>query len=162
VNCSRTLKWFIILLLPLTLGWKLTVHLDDPSELNDTLVEFFARHDFDVTVTEEYMDYLHQSPVVQAVAGGCRVRAGKISTDGENWALPRRLAKPTDRVFVVFQGRVYPAPPSSLSAVNGLWSRFLREMGLVRHQTSLFAVMASASCHAENLPWQELGDGGVL
>jgi hypothetical protein len=42
MSCSPALKWFIALLLPLTLGWKLTVHPDNPHELTKSLVEFFA------------------------------------------------------------------------------------------------------------------------
>ena len=159
MNCSRALKWFIALLLPLTLGWKVTVHTEDPSELNDGLVEFFARHSFDVLVTEDNMG---QSPLLQATAGACRLLAGKISSDGDNWQLPRRFAAPTDHIFVVFRGRVYSTQPTSLTALSELWSRFLRETGLVRHQTSMIAVVASTTCDAEQLPWYELRETGVL
>jgi hypothetical protein len=159
MKCSPALKWFIALLLPVTLGWKLTVHPDDPSELNDSLVEFFARHHFDVLVTEDNMG---QSPVIQATAGACRLLAGKISSDGDNSQLPHRFATPTDDIFVVFRGRVYPAQPTSLTAVSDLWSRFLRETGLVRHQTSVIAIVASTTCDAEQLPWYELPEAGVL
>jgi hypothetical protein len=159
MSCSPALKWFIVLLLPLTLGWKLTVRPHDPSELNDSLVEFFARHHFGVIVTEDDMG---QSPVIQATAGVCRVLAGEISSNGGNWQLPRRFAAPTDHVFVVFHGRVYSTQPTLLTAVSDLWSRFLRQTGLVRHQSSVIAIVASATCDAEGLPWEELRDAGVL
>jgi hypothetical protein len=100
MSCSPALKVLIALLLPLTLGWKLTVHPDDTSELSDSLVEFFARHHFVVLVTEDNMG---QSPVIQATA--CRLLAGKISPDGNNWEPPDRFAAPTDHIFVVFRGR---------------------------------------------------------
>jgi hypothetical protein len=159
MSCSPALKWFIVLLLPLTLGWKLTVRPHDPSELNDSLVEFFARHHFGVIVTEDDMG---QSPVIQATAGVCRVLAGEISSNGGNWQLPRRFAAPTDHVFVVFHGRVYSTQPTLLTAVSDLWSQFLRQTGLVRHQSSVIAIVASATCDAEGLPWEELRDAGVL
>jgi hypothetical protein len=159
MHCTPALKWFIALLLPLTLGWKLTVRPDDPRELNDSLVEFLARHQFDVIVTEEKME---NSPVIDATAGSCRILAGKISPDGDTWQLVHRFAAPKDHVFAVFDGRAYPAQPTSLTAVSGLWSRFLREMGLARHQTLVIAVVASATCDAEELPWDELREAGVL
>jgi len=159
MSCSPALKWFIALLLPLTLGWKLTVHPDDPSELTDGLVEFFARHHFDVLVTEDSMG---QSPAIQATAGECRLLAGKIWSGGDNWQFARRFAGPTDHIFVVFRGQVYSAQPTSLTAVSEVWSRFLRGIGLVRHQTSVIAVVASRACEAEQLPWYELRDAGVL
>ena len=159
MRCSPALKWFIVVLLPLTMAWKVTIHPDDPTELNDRLIEFFTRSHFDVLVTEDNMG---QSPVIQATAGACRLLAGKISSDGDNWQLPRRFAAPTDHVFVVFRGSVYAAQPTSLTAVSNLWSRLLRETGLVRHQTSVIAVVASTTCDAEQLPWYELREAGVL
>jgi hypothetical protein len=159
MSCSPALKGLIILLLPLTLGWKLTVHPDDPRELTQGLVEFFARHHFDVLVTEDNMG---QSPIVLATASECRLLAGKISSDGDNWQLHRRFAAQTDHIFVVFHGRVYPAQPTTLTAFSDLWSRFLRETGLVRHQTPVIAVIASSACNAEQLPWHELREAGTL
>jgi hypothetical protein len=156
MNCSPALKWSIALLLPLTLGWKVTVRPDNPRELNDSLLEFLARHQFDVIVTEDNMG---QSPAVEATAGACRMLVGKISSDGYTWQLAHRFAAPTDHVFVVFDGRVYSTQPTSLTAASDLWSRFLRETGLVRHQTSVIAVVASATCDAERLPWDELSRG---
>ena len=82
MSCSPALKWFIALLLPLTLGWKLTVRPDDPSELIDSLVEFFARHHFDILVTEDSMG---QSPAIQATAGERRfpVSAKPVDPSGQ-------------------------------------------------------------------------------
>jgi hypothetical protein len=161
MSCSPAPKWLIAVLLPLTLGWKLTVHPDDPTELNDSLIEFFARHHFEVLVTEDGMG-LWQSPVIQATASACRLLAGKISSDGDDWQLTQRLVAPTNHIFVVFRGRVYPAQPTSLTAFSELWSRFLRETGLARHQTSVIAVVASTTCAAEQLPWYELREAGML
>jgi hypothetical protein len=159
MNCSPALKWLIAVLLPLTLGLKLGVFPEDPSELNDGLVEFFARHNFDVLVTKDNMG---QSPVIQATAGACRLLAGKISSDGDNSQLPRRFAAATDHIFTVFRGRIYSAQPTSLTAASEVWSRFLREMGFSRYQTSVIAVVASPTCDAERLPWYEIREAGVL
>ena len=159
MNCSPALKWFIAVLLPLSLGLKLAVYPEDPSELNNSLIEFFARHHFDALATEDDMG---QSPVILATTGACRLLAGKISSDGDTWQMPRRFASPTDRIFTVFRGRVYSAQPTSLTAVSEVWSRFIREVGLARHQTSVIAVVASTNCNAERLPWHELRDAGVL
>jgi hypothetical protein len=45
------------------------------------------------------------------------------------------LAAATDRIFIVFRGRVYTELPTWLTLVTHRWSRFLRELGLVRNTT---------------------------
>ena len=54
-----------------------------------------------------------------------------------------------DRSFVVFRGTVYAQQPILWTVLNYLWSRFLRELGLIRQITPVIAVAANFSCDAE-------------
>lgn len=159
VNYSPAFKWFIVLLLPLTLVWKLTAAPDASLELKDQLVDFLVNHRFDVAVLEESMDTM---PVIRATTGTCRMLVMKISPDGWQRDLIRDHAQPTDRVFFVFRGKVYTDQPTWLTAAAGLWSRLLRELRLRRYITPVIAVIAPELCNAERLPWEELHEGDVL
>jgi hypothetical protein len=153
VNCSPALKWFIVLLLPLTLALKVTVGPDEANDLELEVVKFLRNQRFDVTSTSEKMNYM---PIIHATSGSCRVLVAKIFSDGSSRDLIGHLATVNDRVFIVFRGRVYAQQPILLTVVYYLWSRFLRELKLVRHITPVLAVVATTSCDAEHLPWDAL------
>jgi hypothetical protein len=167
VNCSPALKWFIVLLLPLTLAWKATVGPDDANDLELEVVTFLRNQRFDVTSTSEArkgspertaydaqgMNYM---PIIHATSGSCRMLVAKIFWDGSSKYLVGDLAAVNDRVFIVFRGRVYAQQPILLTVFYYLWSRFLRELKLVRHITPVLAVVATPSCTAEQLPWDAL------
>jgi hypothetical protein len=158
MNCSPALKWLIAVLLPLSLGWKITVHPEDPSELNHSLIEFFARHQFNTVVMDDNLD---PAPVIRATTDGCRIFVVEVAPDGGDGQFARRFATSTDDIFVVFRGRVYPNPPTLVAVVSERWSRLLRKMGMEHYQTSVIAVVASTTCNAERLPWNELSDALV-
>ena len=160
VNYSPAFKWFIALLLPLTIVWKLTATPYTSSlELKDKLVEFLVHHKFEVVVLEEWIDSM---PVISASTGRCRMFLMKVSADGWQRDLIRDRAQATDRVFFIFRGKVYPDQPIWLTAVAHLWSRGLRELGLRSHITPVIAVIAPELCSAERLPWDELHERGAL
>ena len=72
VNYSPAFKWFIALLLPVTIVWKLTAIPHASSyELKDKLVEFLINHQFDVVVLEEWIDYM---PRCRSSRSCCRPR----------------------------------------------------------------------------------------
>ena len=120
VNYSPAFKWFIALLLPLTIVWKLTAAPDAVLELKDKLVEFLVNHQFDVVVLEKLMDTM---PVIRATTGTCRMLVMKVSPDGWQRDLIRDRAQATDRVFFIFRGKVYTDQPIWLTAAAGWWSR---------------------------------------
>jgi len=68
----------------------------------------------------------------------------------------RRLATAADQVLVVFRGKVYEELPSWLVASDFLWSRLRRELGLKYESNPVFTVIATTSCDAERLPWDQL------
>jgi hypothetical protein len=153
VKFSPALKWFVILLLPLSLGWKLAAHQDYTDDLTGKVTTFLTRYDFNVVVHEIKMPGM---PYILATRGGCRMLVAKPSYRGSDIDMIRTSALPTDRVFVVFGGKVYTDQPTWLTVPDYLWSKLLRELGFKPNPTSLIAVTAGKSCDAERLPWSEL------
>jgi hypothetical protein len=68
-----------VLLLPLTLAWKLTVGLDDSNELKYGIAEFLVEHQFDVVETKRFVEDML---VLSATKGACRMRVLKVSSYG--------------------------------------------------------------------------------
>jgi hypothetical protein len=158
MSCSLAVKCFVALLLPMTLAWKLTIGLEESTELKERIVEFLAQQQFKVAVTE---DIVEDMPAIQASRGACRMVILKTPPNG--WRRHMNgLTAPTDQVFIIFRGIVYTEQPTWLTLVAHLWSRFVRKVGLQRHTTPVIAVIAPASCDVERLPWYELRERGVL
>ena len=158
VSFSRGFKWFVILLLPLTLFWKITTRVGTASptlpSVHERVTEFFVRHHFSIAPKEWSAD---GTPIVRATAGPCRILA--IGTSSMAWErdMNRRYATADDRVFVVFGGRIYAEQPTWLTVPNFLWWRLRRELGWNVQPTSLVTVIANPVCEADRLPWGELG-----
>jgi hypothetical protein len=153
------LKWFVFLLLLFTLGWKLAVRPSDSSELKEKaaqlkLAEFLARQHFTVAVAEKIEG---GRPEIRATAGACRMLLASSPAIGSHHDLIARHATAADHVFYVFGGKIYAEQPTWLTVSDFLWARFQRELGLKAEPKSLFAVIATMSCAAERLPWNELG-----
>ena len=153
MNSSSAFKWSIAFILLVAVAWKIAIPPDDENDLGGRLVEFFERHHFDVVVSDKIVNYM---PIIEANAASCQLRIARLTPDGSNRILIQSLAAGTDRLFVVFRGRVYTQQPILWTVVNYFWSRFLRELGLIRHITPVIAVAANSSCNAERLPWDEL------
>jgi len=153
VKFSPALKWLVLLLLPLSLGWKLAVHPDYTDDLTGKVATFLTHYDFKVVVHKIEMPW---TPYILATRGGCRILVAKPSYRGSYDDIIRRRASATERVFVVFGGKVYTEQPTWLTVPDYLWAKFLGELGFKPHPTSLIAVIAQKSCDAERLPWSEL------
>jgi hypothetical protein len=141
--------------LSLTIGWKIAIKPDNQDYLTENLVKFLERNHFDVVVTDELVNYM---PIIRATSASCDLQIARLTPDGSNRDLIGHLTAGTDRSFIVFRGAVYTRQPISWTVFNYLWSRFLRELGLIRRVTPIIAVAANTSCNAENLPWRELQD----
>jgi hypothetical protein len=137
----------------LTIGWKVTVQPDSENYVIEDLAEFFQRHHFDVVVDD---DVVKNTPILRATTSSCNLQVAQLNPDGSNRDLIRHIVAGADRSFVVFRGKVYAQQPILWTVLNYLWSRFLRELGLIRHITPLFAVAVNSSCYAERLPWDDL------
>ena len=152
-------KFAVLLLLPLTLGWKLAVRPTDSGEAKERdiqlkIADFLVRQHFRVVRSEKVEE---GEPTIRATAGACRMSIAKSPAMGWDRDLIRRHATAGDEIFVVFRGRIYSEQPTWLTVSDFLWSRFQRELGLKAEAAPLFAVIASATCAAERLPWKELG-----
>ena len=138
-------------MLLVALGWKIAIQPDDPNYLKEDLIKFLERNHFDVV--DEMVNY---TPIIRATTASCHLQIGRLTPDGSNRDLIRHIAAGTDRSFVVFRGAVYAQQPVLLTVLNYLWSRFLRELGLIRHIAPVITVTVNSSCNAERLPWSEL------
>jgi hypothetical protein len=154
VSSSAAFKWSFVVVTLLSLVWKTVIPTDTPKDLRNELVEFFQRNHFDVAVTESV---LNDMPIMTANTAACHLQIARVPPDGSYRDLIRSLGTgTTDRIFIVFRGRVYTQQPISWTVLAYLWSRFLRELGFIRHITPVIAVVANSSCEAERLPWSEL------
>ena len=158
VNSSRALKFLALaFLLSLTLGWKLLARQGElVGAHNDAAAEvtnFLRRHNFIVIKSEPMTE---GQLAIHAAAGDCRVRVAKSAPVGWDRDMVRRSATASERVFVVFDGRIYDELPSLLTVSNFLWTRFRRELGFSYQMKSIYTVVQSNRCRAETLPWAEL------
>ena len=158
VKSSRALKWLIVvMLLSLTLGWKVTARWavgEQPSERNmqGAIAEFLVRQHFSVSLSERVEE---GKPAIVANSGPCRMLVAKSPALGWDRDLIRRYADAEDQVFVVFRGRIYSDQPTVRTALDALWSRFLRELGFRIWPSPVLAVVARIDCGADRLPWDK-------
>jgi hypothetical protein len=161
VSYSPALKWIVLLLLllPLTLGWKLAVRPAGDSgepaekEAQRKVAEFLSRQYFTVALSEQTGA---GQPTIRATAGACRMLVAQSPALGWDRDLIRRHATPTDRVFVVFRGKVYQEQPTWLTVSDFFWARFRSQLGLKAQAAPVLGIIATANCNAERLPWNEL------
>ena len=149
---SLTLKWLLVVLVPMTICWKIMNKPENPGETQDAVSKFLKDQKFDVRVTEESIEDM---PIIEASRGSCHLRIARVSPLGHEAELVRRTSKPGEQVFYVFRGADYSKQPIGQTLANYFWFRFLRELGLVSRVPPVFAVMTS--CVAEHLPWSQMG-----
>ena len=159
MNCSRALKWFVVLLLPLTLGWKALLYSNDsndPTETSeDRVAKFLASHQYNLAGIQKMTGEMQ---IVRATAGySCKMLVAQTSSRGWHRDMIRELAAPEDQTFVVFHGKVYSDQPMFLTITDFLWRKFLSQLGLKVSPTVVLSVIATKECDAARLPWQELG-----
>ena len=155
MNYSPVLKLSVLLVLvalTLELKWAATVSEPNVKDTQLSVAEFLARQHFAVSVPEEAKE---GSTMIGATTPVCRLLVSNSPVLGWDRDVVARSATAGDRVFVVYRGRVYAERPSWLIA-SYLWSRLLRELGVKVQSTSLLAVVATTSCDAERLPWDQL------
>jgi hypothetical protein len=141
----------VALLLGLTVGWKVALSLTNNREERDdvksALVEFLVRQHFAVFEANDING-------VEATADGCRLRI--TGTQVWNQDIIKDVASADDHVFFVYRQTVYTNLPTWSIITNQYWSRFLGKIEF-RHlgDSPIIAVIASAHCNAERLPWHE-------
>jgi hypothetical protein len=152
-SVSPGLKWLLLLLLVVSLGWKSTIRIDYSSNLEDKIRSFLVRNHFIVTVSEEL---IRDHRTFRASRPACQMLVTEISPRGWEREAMNSRATPMEQVFVVFGGKIYAERPIWLTASDFLWHKVLSEVGLKVRPSPLLAVIATKSCGAERLPWYEL------
>jgi hypothetical protein len=153
VNYSPALRWFLILLFPLFLGWKLAAGAETPHMMTERMVAFLTRHQFEVVVTDK-MNW-NDFPLMHASAGACQLVIAEESADGWNSDIIRNLTKSMDRSFIVYRGAIYFQRPGWMTLTHYWWSKYLHKVGLGVQEMPVIAVAETASCKADQLPWNE-------
>jgi hypothetical protein len=159
VSSFRGIKWFLVLMLALTLGWKWVVHgagfSSDPGEesLQSQISEFLTHHQFAVAPAEEILE---GEPLMSATRGSCRLVVFNSPASGWDRDIIRTSQKSADRTFFVFDRKVFTDHPSWPALFDFLWTKFLRELGFRARPTPILAIVASRDCGAERLPWNEV------
>ena len=162
MSFSLVLRLCALILLVLTLGWKVAISHGVFNELETKktddqrkIAEFLVRQHFTTAVSEKTTTDLL---VIRATAGACRMLVIESSYDGSDRdRIMRRYVSGTDTVFVVFGGRIYAEQPTLLTVSDFFWARFQRQLGLRAEAAPVLVVIATKSCEAERLPWSELG-----
>jgi hypothetical protein len=143
-----------LLLLPLTIGWKLTLRPDDPYEPKDAIVEFLTQQHFSVVVTSEVINDMF---VIGARSDQCRLLVAKGLPLRNSTDQVQYIATPNDHTFIVFRGIIYDKQPILLTVGSYLWFRVLGAFGLGAHIPLVLAVVSSCDAErAEQLPWSVL------
>jgi hypothetical protein len=155
VSFSPALKWFIALLLPLTLVWKLTLKTEDSVQLKDGITKFLAVHSFVVSETRQELNGM---PVIHATAKPCEMLILRASPDGWTRDLIRKFATANEHIFIVFRGKIYTDQSSWKIMAGYLQSKILHRLGLAPHVSAVIAVVAPKNCNAKRLPWDKLRD----
>jgi hypothetical protein len=154
VSSSSAFKSILTAVLLLSVAWKISVPSDAQSDWTDSVVKFLERNHFDVVVTKQMINYV---PIIQASSVSCRLKVARIAPDGVDQDLVRHLTMDTDRLFIIFRGRLYSQQPIFRIRISYLWLARLRELRLTKHLPPVMAVIANSSCDVERLPWDEFG-----
>jgi hypothetical protein len=141
----------IVLLLPLSLVWKLYAGADDPDEFTKRAFSFLGRSGYEVSITNVMA--VGSMQAVRAAKGDCLMF---VVNRGSGWThqLMGALGEDTSRYFTVFRGRIFDGDPAWPTAVANIYFRGLRRLGLTR-STSVIGVTASEGCDLELLAWTD-------
>jgi hypothetical protein len=156
VRPTPAFNWLLILLIPLTLAWKLVGRPPALHEMQGKIVRFLMIHNLAVT-DQTLVDGV---PIVHATRGDCHIIVAEGSPDGSMRDVMRHFAAEMDRSFVVFRGNLYDEQPTLLTVTQDWSARFLRRLGIFQAESPPIMVAATPSCEAERMPWAELSGGG--
>jgi hypothetical protein len=153
VKYSPMLKWLLLLLLTISLGWKSALNIDYSSNFDDRIRQFLTRNYFIVSESEEMMP---EKRTFRASRGTCWMLVTAISARGWERDLIKSRKTEAQRVFFVFTGNVYAEAPTWLTTIDFLRYKILIELGLKVRPNPVLSVIATKSCDAERLPWYEI------
>jgi hypothetical protein len=140
----------------LTICWKLVSEEQAPDESKIDITEFLSRHKFDITKRT-----VAGVPVIDATDGLCQMTVVEAAPDGWMRDFIRDILGTTEHQFTVFRGNIYREQPALRTLTDYWWSKSLRKLGLARRDAPVISVLATESCNAERLPWNELSSQDV-
>jgi hypothetical protein len=141
--------------LAVSVSWKFAISSDREDRTNNNIVNFLTSNHFEVSSTDQVANSF---PVLRAASGSCTLKIARLAPNGSDRDLFRHISLGADRTFVVFRGQVYAQQPIWWTLLDDIWSRHLREIGFSTRVAAVFAIAASSSCDAQQLPWDELGE----
>ena len=151
MGLSPAVKLFMILTVPLTLGFKAVTGEPDSYESKAAISEFLSRHRFEIQ--EQTVAGI---PTVVATSDACRMIVAEGSPNGWTRDMTRQILGATNPQFVVFRGTIYSEQPTWRTFTDHWLSKNTRRLGFARHTSPIIVVSATESCDAKRLPWDEL------
>lgn len=159
VSSSRVLKFALLLLvLAVSLGWKLGVRPSDSSDVRDKafqmqVASFLGRQRLVVSVSDRFEE---GQPFIRATGGLCRLIVIQSPAIGSDRDVTRQQASRDDEVFVVYRGIVSQEQPTIRTVLDFLWTRLRRELGINTQSVPVLTIIATKSCQAAEMPWKDL------
>lgn len=155
---SLAFKCLVVVLVLLTLAWKLEARANRSSDLSDMdvqnkVADFLTTQSFVVERAEKINE---GQPLVRANTKTCQILVARSPAMGWDRDLIRQYATGRDRIFTVFAGKTYKEQPTWRTVPDFLWARFRRELGFSAQASAVLAVIEKPGCEAEKLPWQNL------
>jgi hypothetical protein len=127
------------------------------------ITTFLARHGFQpipVIAIQHPIDTIAiQHPLgVSGRSGGCELLIAEVAYQGWQRDFFRRAVSEEDQFFFFFRGHKFQDQPVWLTRLSGYWNTFLRNLGFNAPVEPVLAIVASAPCDLNAMPWQELAD----
>jgi hypothetical protein len=153
VKYSSTLKWFLLPVLLISLGWKSVLNIDYTTNVDDRILKFLRENYFIVVISDEM---IQNKATFRASRAKCQMLVTAISPRAWERDSIHSRAKETEQVFFVFRGKVYAEPPISQTTFDFLRYKILLELGLKVRPNVVLAIIATKTCDAETLPWHQI------
>jgi hypothetical protein len=159
VSYLRAFRSGIVLLVALSVSWKISIHRTASDDSIEHLTAFLAKNNYVVATPEQLFNINSTTEgalIIRATANGCDLTVARLNVDGSDRQLIESKLTGADDYFFVFIGQIYSARPELAVLTNYYWSRLLSGLGSVRKPPPLIAVASNKSCNAEQLPWKDL------
>jgi hypothetical protein len=144
----------LVVALAVTVPLKFLVSPVDPQRfsLDGPVPAFLSRHGLQPHVEKRIAGL-----IIDATSGDCRMMIMEMEPRGTNLDRIDSAAKKAGHpVVFVFEGVVYGEPPVRRTLLKYYWSRLQERLGFKGSLTPVLAVVASAKCSPETLPWREI------
>lgn len=121
----------------------------DPTQ---EIVAFLARAGFESGEANSDVDLFS----VSASSGDCQLLVAVLSPQGWHSDVIERLTPPNGRLFVLYDGEIYPNQPVLRTRINDILDRTIWSNISGRVSRPVIGVVASQDCDIGKLRWSEL------